>query len=271
MKHILIIILVALHYNIFAQTAPGINDTVFNQVDKKGLKQGYWKNYYSNGKLKYCGFFKDDKPVGELKRYFESGNLKAIMNFDNSGSYSEIKMFYENGTLAAHGYYCGSKKDSLWKYYSYYDKTLISDEFYIKGVKNGLSHKYYSNGNITEKTEWKNNIKNGVWEQYYQDNSLRLKGMYNNGKLSGDYFVYYPNGHTQVAGHFHEDKRHGKWLYYDKEDSIKLELIYHYDKLENEDVLTDKQHEFFKNADRNMNQFSEPGQKDFYRSDTDEY
>lgn len=246
-------------------------DTVFNQVDDNGLKQGYWKKYYSNGKMKYCGFFKDDKPAGELRRYFESGNLKAVMNFDNSCGYTEIKIFYENGTLAAHGYYVGSKKDSLWQYYSFYDKTLISDEIYTEGIKNGLSHKYYSNGTITEKIEWKNNIKNGVWEQYYQDNSIRLKGKFMDGKLSGDYTVYYPNGHVQVSGSYHQDMRHGKWIFYDKDDSVKLKLDYHYNRIKNEEALTEKQQEFFKNIDRNISKFNEPKPQDFYRSDSDEY
>ena len=272
MKSIIIIfIFIALPGIAFMQTNSKMIDTLFNQADQNGLKQGYWKKYYSNGNLKYYGFFKDDKPVGELKRYFESGNLKAIMNFNSSRNYSEIKMFYENGTLAAQGYYFGSKKDSLWRYYSYYEKTLISDEIYTKGIKNGLSNKYYSNGNIAEKIEWKNNIKNGIWEQYYQDNSLRLRGHYINSKLSGDYTVYYPNGHVQVAGNYHEDKRHGKWIFYDEKDSVKSELNFHYDKVENEEALTEKQQEFFKNIDRNMNKFNEPKQEDFHPSDSDEY
>ena len=122
MKIILfILILAAYNVTAFTQNYSGANDTVFNQVDKKGRKQGWWKKYYDNGNLKYTGFFKNDKPAGVLKRYFESGNLKAVMNFDSLNNRSEINIYYENGTLAAHGYYNGTKKDSLWKYYSYYD------------------------------------------------------------------------------------------------------------------------------------------------------
>jgi len=267
----IILIFISLPGIAFLQTNSNINDTLFNKVDKNGLKQGYWKKYYHTGNLKYSGLFKDDKPVGEFSRYFESGNLKAKMNFDTLSNYTEAKIYYENGALAAHGYYLKSMKDSLWKFYSYYEKTLISDEIYNKGIKNGLAHKYYSNGNTTEKIEWKNNIKNGIWEQYYQDNSLRLKGQYKDGKLTGDYFVYYPNGHIQVKGHYLEDKRHGKWIFYDKENSIKLELNFHFDNVENEEELTETQQEFFRNIDRNMSKFNEPKQEDFYPSNSEEY
>ena len=92
-KILLLVSLVAAPEIAFLQTSSYENDTVFNNVDKNGLKQGHWKKYYPNGNLNYSGFFKDNKPVGILKRYFESGNLKAIMNFDNTGTFSETKLF----------------------------------------------------------------------------------------------------------------------------------------------------------------------------------
>ncbi|GAH37310.1 unnamed protein product, partial [marine sediment metagenome] len=52
---------------IFAQVPLSDKDTLLNQVDKNGLKQGYWKKYYDNGNIKYEGYFKNDKPTGELK------------------------------------------------------------------------------------------------------------------------------------------------------------------------------------------------------------
>ena len=56
-------------------------DTIFNQTDAKGLKQGFWKVKYDNGSINYTAFFKNGKPVGLMKRYFEDQSLKAEMNF----------------------------------------------------------------------------------------------------------------------------------------------------------------------------------------------
>ena len=52
----------------------GDQDSAINQTDAKGLKQGFWKAKFDNGRIKYEGYFKDNHPVGELKRYYEEGD-----------------------------------------------------------------------------------------------------------------------------------------------------------------------------------------------------
>lgn len=86
--------------------------TNINQTDNKGKKQGYWEKKYSNGKLQYKGFFRDDKPRGEFTRYYENGIIQAKMIFDDSGLKSHATLFYDNGEKAAEGNYVNTKKDS---------------------------------------------------------------------------------------------------------------------------------------------------------------
>jgi len=262
-KFLIILVLAASPGIACLQTISDKSDTVFNKVDDNGLKQGFWKKYYPNGKINYSGFFKDNKPVGTLKRYYESGNLKAIMNFDSTGTYAYAKLYYDDGQLAAEGCYYNSLKDSLWRYYSYYEGSVISDEIFEKGIKNGISHKYYPNGNITESEEWRNNIRSGLWEQYYEDGSLRLKGSYSDGKLTGDYIVYYPDGSIQIKGNYLEGKRHGKWLFYDEQKNLNLEINFVHGKAENEEALTRKQQEYFQNMDKNIGRFKDPEPEEF--------
>lgn len=74
-KFFIIIFLTINITNLFAADS----DTLWNQTDNKGKKQGNWRANYENGKLKYSGYFKDNKPVGEMKRFHENGALKALM------------------------------------------------------------------------------------------------------------------------------------------------------------------------------------------------
>src|SRR4030042_426354 len=113
---ILSLILSTISYYSTCQTVDSKNDTVFNQTDKQGKKQGYWKVRYEKGSIKYTAFFKDDKPVGELKRYFEDSTLKAVLNFRPGGIKAYAKLYYQAGPLAAEGLYINSVKDSTWKY-----------------------------------------------------------------------------------------------------------------------------------------------------------
>lgn len=212
----------------------------------------------------YKGFFKNDQPAGEMKRYFESGNLKAILIFDELTDYSSVKVYYEDGTLASDGFYVNSKKDSVWNYYSYYDKQLKSREGYKNGMKHGFSFEYYPGGSCFEKTEWKNNMKEGIREQYFKDGSVRLKANYIHGKLTGNYIVYYLNGHPMVKGRYEDDKREGDWVYFEENGSVNHVISYSDGKPLNEEELTRQQQEFFRKIEENIGKYQEPVPADFF-------
>src|SRR4030042_3073641 len=131
------------------------SDTLFNQTDSKGLKQGYWKKCYPNGNLMYKGYFRNGKPDGELRRYYESGALKVVMVFTGTSDSCRSVLYYENGKFAARGNYIGTVKDSTWEYFSFYDQAVKSRETYRSGKKNGFSFHYYPDGTDSERTEWK--------------------------------------------------------------------------------------------------------------------
>jgi len=40
-----------------------------NQFNDKGLKEGYWEDYYSNGNLSYKGNYNNDECVGYWEWY----------------------------------------------------------------------------------------------------------------------------------------------------------------------------------------------------------
>jgi antitoxin component YwqK of YwqJK toxin-antitoxin module len=240
-------------------------DTLFNQTDAGNLKQGWWKKDYPNGKPIYKGFFKDDKPVGLMTRYFETGLVKAILFYDSKGEYASAKLFYEDGQLAAEGRYYNSLKDSIWKYYSYYDHALTARELYDKGKRNGIMEHFYNNGNLSEKIGWKNDRKNGTWEQYYNNNILKLKGSYADGKLEGEFVVNYNDGKPYLKGKYLNDLRHGKWIFYTEDGLVDMELEYLNGKTKDEDKLDEKQQQLFNMIDENQGKFEEPDETNFIR------
>jgi antitoxin component YwqK of YwqJK toxin-antitoxin module len=244
------------------------NDTVFNQTDEQGLKQGYWKKSYNNGNLMYKGFFKDNKPLGKMIRYYESGGLQAILEFRNDIESTQAKLYYEDGEISAEGNYINTLKDSLWKYYSFWTGALVSEEYYIKGKKNGVQKSYYANGNVSEETEYKNDIKDGHWIQYFEDGKKKLEATYRWNKVNGRYTLYYPTGNVYILGNFDENKRHGTWTFYDEEGNEKYKLRYNLGTLNEEDKeqIEEKDTEFFKMVDENVGKFEEPSIENFYNT-----
>jgi antitoxin component YwqK of YwqJK toxin-antitoxin module len=254
----IILILSVSAFTSFAQT-----DTIFNQTDARNLKQGWWKKMYPNGKLMYKGYFKDNKPVGEMRRYYETGELKAKLLYDANGTYTHAKLLYADGQIAAEGWFCNSLKDSTWLYYSYYNHSLTAREVFAKGLRNGLMQHFYANGNLSEELTWVNNKKEGTWSQYFSNEVLKLKGFYSEGKLQGDFLVNYETGKPYLKGSYKNDLREGKWVFFTEDGAVDRELMYDKGKTPNEDKLDDKQQELFQLIDENKGKFEEPDETNF--------
>ena len=239
------------------------SDTLFNQTDGNGHKQGWWKKSYPNGKLMYKGFFKDDKPVGPMYRYYETGAVKAIIKYDNKSEYARAKLLYEDGQLAAEGNYYNTLKDSTWTYYSYYDRSVTAHETFHRGARHGMMINYYNNGDISEKLEWKNNKKDGLWEQYFQGGILKMKALYVDNKLEGDFLVNFENGKPYLKGKYLHDQREGVWSFFNEDGTVEAEMEYVNGKALQEEQLTEKQQELFRTIDANEGKFEEPDESNF--------
>jgi len=212
---ILISTLISFFYTtIFAQTKT-------NQLDTNMLKQGSWKKAYPNGKTRYEGQFKNDKPIGLFKYYYESGELKSIANFSDNGKKSFVTTFYQNGKKWSEGNYIDEKKDSVWKYY---DKlgNIQTEEIFTKGIKNGASSIYYENGKLSSAFFYKNDKKDGACTEYLSSGKIKTKSTYKEGELWGDYEVNYPNEKPYKKGKYEKSLPVGWWGTYNPEGELQV-------------------------------------------------
>jgi len=255
-KNLILILLLHLMMSLCAQEA--INDTTWNQLDNQGRKQGWWKKHYPDGTIMYKGYFKDDMPGGLFSRYFENGETKALMDYYPDGISAYTRLFYMNGALAAEGKYVNTQKDSIWKYYSYYSQTLSYIETYSDGKKNGLSTKYYTNGQVAEYLDWKSDMKHGDWLQFYEDSTLRLSAHYTDNELDGPYRVYNAQSQLIIDGKYVQSRLDGTWQYYNDDGQLEYELYYENGKLLNDEVLEEKVMKFMEEVEKNLGTIPEP-------------
>jgi len=233
-------------------------DTVFNQTDARGKKQGYWKKYYPDGKIFYRGFFRDGTPVGEFKRYYDNGTLKSMLYYHPQDDTVDVTYYYMNGKLAAQGYYVNKKREGDWNYYSFYEDFLSYVEHYANGKKHGTSTKYYNTGDVAEILEWSNGLKNGKWLQFFPDGTPMVKATYLHGKLEGHYTVYYVNGKKQIEGTYKHDLRDGEWHIFDKTGNQTKTMHYTNGIAANEDEITMEQNALLDSLERNKGKFKDP-------------
>jgi len=236
-----------------------------NQRDAGGLKQGYWEAVDSNGKLVYSGYFKDDRPVGEMKRYFPTGGVRVIMNYDDTGTKVRSQFFWQSGELAAQGNYIDTQRDSVWLYYSNYTRALSQRVEFTAGKQNGKAQSFYPGGSVAEETIWKDGLKEGVWIQYFNNGQIKSTSVYINDKLEGAFATFYPGGKPEIEGAYRNGVPDGEWKRYDENGKLASTIKYTNGKIANYEELEAAQQEFFKKVMEQEGRIPEPTIEDMMR------
>lgn len=197
------------------------NDTVFNQVNEKGQKIGFWKKTI-NDTLVFEGYFENGYPLGEMKRYYYDGkNIRAKLVYSNQGKNAEALIYHYNGNLMSEGKYVNQQKQGHWKFYDYYG-NIISEVDFVNDKKNGKEITYYPDSTIAEEGYWKMGIEDGKWKTYYTDGKTKRITTLKDGKMDGLMLLYYPNGVVNLSGMYKNNLKHGKWLWFD-EKGLKIQ------------------------------------------------
>jgi antitoxin component YwqK of YwqJK toxin-antitoxin module len=258
-----------LNLQIIDQNIGQVGDSIINYTDINGMKQGNWITKYSNGKTKYEGFFKNNKPTGKFVRYYDTGNIQSVAYFYDNSKYSSIK-FYDNAErLLAAGRYKEQNKDSIWNYYLPEGK-LISVEEYDNGKLNGTSKTFfYPSGLLHETINYKDNIKDGLYEKLWNDGvTPRLRVRYCNGMVCDTMFVYFESGKIESTIPYKDDKRHGLEMNYN-EKGTRISVVPYKDGIcldpEKEKRETQEIQKLLNNKGRYMEPFQFDDPVDFLR------
>ncbi|WP_179317934.1 toxin-antitoxin system YwqK family antitoxin [Winogradskyella undariae] len=212
--------------------------------DSLGVKNGNWKEYYENGKLK--------------KSINYSNKVKIKKNEALPNHYGELIgkyiTYYNNGQIKSKLYYKNNKIEN--RHYCYYylngQKSECgylreSNSTYPKPIKYGLWTEYYENGKIKSIGKYANDTyifcgvvpydreyiyKIGEWKYYYENGQIMTSGIYLNPEK---------NIRTNCGGgaNIKISKINKNWISYDKNgnkidnnDLINLNLI-----IDNEMIL----------------------------------
>jgi antitoxin component YwqK of YwqJK toxin-antitoxin module len=106
-------------------------DTLINQKDKQGRKQGLWKEYYPNGKVKEISTYLNDSLNGTYYSFFENGSKQTIIQYYHGKRNGDDHTYFHNGQLESYSKNILGK----WDYYEQYDSlgTLIEKDVYKNG------------------------------------------------------------------------------------------------------------------------------------------
>ena len=62
---------------------PVVNGIQINQYDNDGRKQGYWEDYYGNGRIRSKGNYVNGIWEGNWEFYYDNGKISSKASFVN--------------------------------------------------------------------------------------------------------------------------------------------------------------------------------------------
>ena len=208
-----------------------INEQI-NRYNNNGAKEGTWKEFYDNGKVKEEKNYIDGKLNGLFKIYNEEGKLLETLNYINgqvdlSGENYEIDInikeeYDDQGNLIFQGSYKNEKPVGTHRWFDNNGNVIESKIYNIYGNV------------ISEGIVCLNGKEDGEWTYYYNNGKVKSKGTYNKGNKNKKWTYYYINGKVQQVGNYSNGKCNGNWKWYYETGELLKEEFYLYGNLDGE-------------------------------------
>lgn len=210
----------------------------FNRKDGNGLRQGIWKTFHANGRVKGECRYVDDVKQGICKEYSREGSLVDLVKYDQGEVKTdsaetlmlEIRTkYYKSGKVAELGTYSREtgKKEGLYREYDE-DGQVTSATFY-KGDK------LMAQGVVDQRGQ-----RQGEWKEYYLTGEKRAEGKYKDGKKEGKWTYFFKSGKTEQKGSYKKGRSNGSWRWYYENDQLHREESYRRGKEDGESVEYDR-------------------------------
>lgn len=202
-----------------------------NRIDKNGLKQGDWKQFYPNGGIKSEITYKDDLMHGYNKEYDIRGRLVLTMLYDNGAIVKSrvedepdieiVTKHDQDGKLIYSGPYRNKipvgvhrefgKDGKVTNSYIYNDNGLLISEGIVDeaGNRNGKWKDLYADSKVQAEGQYSDNRRTGQWKFYNTLGKVEQTGNYNNGRPDGLWNWYYENGTILKEEEYFQGQRDG--------------------------------------------------------------
>lgn len=175
---ILTLLIICFHAYIFAQNAE-------NKVDSRGYKTGYWIHNSPDGKVKLEeGNYVDDKKDGVWKAYFPDGKIKHEITYIKGAAKGYAKMYYADGTLREEGTWNEICWVGDYRYYYPNGQAAYVWKYNRQGKREGEQRYYWENGKPKYRGEWENGkVKTNV-EVYDSTGTMIQNRIYKDGAFT---------------------------------------------------------------------------------------
>lgn len=219
-----------------------------NRLDSKGLKQGEWKEFYPNGRIKIEKTFVDDNLHGYYKEYDNRGILILTMLYENGAivksevedepDIETVNKYDQDGKLIFSGPYRINVPVGIHREFGKDGKVVNALIYNDNGVKisegivdeagnhNGKWKDFFPDGKIQAEGQYTDNRRSGQWKFYNAAQKVEQTGGYNNGRPDGLWKWYYENGALLREEEYYQGQRDGMCTEYSPSGDVIAEGQY---------------------------------------------
>jgi uncharacterized protein len=221
--------------------------------NKDGQPEGVRREYAPDGTIEKSYIFRNGIMIGEgivtekgerdgsWKEYYDDGKLRAEGKYSKDVREGGWKFYHQNGMVSQEGNYMKGKPEGEWRWY-YPDGETWREELYYNGLLDGLMTEYDESGNVISKGEYiegkedrdwyyrvgdseidgtyAEGMRNGLWKYYDipQDQGkqkvLRFEGRFIEDNPHGKHTYYWDNGNRKEEGEYVMGRKEGEWVYF---------------------------------------------------------
>jgi antitoxin component YwqK of YwqJK toxin-antitoxin module len=167
--------------------------------DNSFAANGFYKEYYPNGKVFIDGQFKKGRQEGEWKYYFDNGQLNRKMSYKEGKPNGSWEVFRADGTLAAKRGFKDGRRDGEWTKYDDTGKKPLTEEHYVAGAEDGVWKTWYPNGQQKQQVSFKSGKREGTATEWDDKGQKIAEAQWSDNKLNGTFTRWLPNSKTVIV------------------------------------------------------------------------
>lgn len=186
------------HTDNYSDGKPRIERQIARFSDDHRESDGFYREYYPDGKKFIDGLYRQGRQEGEWSYYYDNGQLNRTVTFQKGRLHGQWETFRADGTLAAKRSYENGLRHGTWQTYDDTGKQLLQEEHYVTGTPDGIVKAWFPDGKQRMQAGIKIGKRHGLTTTWDKDGKKTGEVTYVEGKLDGPAMIVLEDGTTKI-------------------------------------------------------------------------
>jgi antitoxin component YwqK of YwqJK toxin-antitoxin module len=153
--------------------------------DDHYVADGFYREFFSNGKKFAEGQYKNGKQVGTWTYWHDNGQEQRTVTYKSGQPDGSWDVHNAEGNVVAKRGFRNGKRDGTWVVYDETGKQPLREEVYADGKADGTWKVWFPSGQMRTQVEIKDGARDGSYAEWDEKGNKRAELNFVKGKLDG--------------------------------------------------------------------------------------